>query len=63
MVKIPEEYEWSSYRFYIGEKKPPKWLHRDFILGYFGKTVPIAQKRYHSFVNALVSEKYDNPFG
>lgn len=34
MVKTPEEYEWSSYRFYIGETKPPKWLYRDFVLGY-----------------------------
>jgi REP element-mobilizing transposase RayT len=36
MVKTPEEYEWSSYQFYIGVKRPPEWLHRDFILGYFG---------------------------
>jgi hypothetical protein len=39
MVKTPEEYEWSSYQFYIGEKKPPEWLYGDFILGYFGKKV------------------------
>ncbi len=61
MVKTPEEYEWSSYQFYIGEKKPPEWLYRDFILGYFGKKVSIAQKGYHKFVNAIVNKKYDNP--
>ena len=61
MVKTPEEYEWSSYQFYIGEKKPPEWLYRDFILGYFGKKVSIAQKEYHKFVTALINKKYDNP--
>jgi len=61
MVKTPEEYEWTSYQFYIGEKKPPEWLYRDFILGYFGKKVSIAQKGYQRFVNAIVNKKYDNP--
>jgi putative transposase len=61
MVKTPEEYEWSSYQFYIGEKKPPQWLHRDFILGYFGNKVSIAQKGYRGFVIAALDKKYDNP--
>jgi hypothetical protein len=61
MVKTPEEYEWSSYQFYIGDKKPPEWLHRDFILQYFGNTVSIAQKGYRSFVTAILNKKYDNP--
>ncbi|MFH2218664.1 MAG: transposase [Pseudomonadota bacterium] len=63
MVKTPEEYEWSSYRFYIGETKPPKWLYRDFVLGYFGNKVSIAQKGYHNFVSLLINEKYDSPLG
>jgi putative transposase len=61
MVKTPEEYEWSSYKFYIGEKKPPEWLYRDFILGYFGKKVSIAQTEYRKFVTAIVNKKYDDP--
>ena len=61
MVKTPEEYEWSSYKFYIGAKKPPEWLYRDFILGYFGKKVSIAQDEYHKFVTVLINKKYDNP--
>ena len=61
MVKTPEEYKWSSYQFYIGEKKPPEWLHRDLILQYFGKKVSIAQKGYRSFANAILNKKYDNP--
>jgi putative transposase len=61
MVKTPAEYQWSSCQFYIGAKKPPEWLHRDFILGYFGDKVSIAQKRYRSFVTATVDKKYNNP--
>jgi len=60
MVKTPEEYEWSSYRFYIGETKPPKWLYRDFILGYFGNKVSVAQKGYHNFESLLIND-YDSP--
>ena len=61
MVRTPEEYEWSSYQFYIGKKKPPEWLYRDFILGYFGNKVSIAQKDYRKFVSMFVDEKYDSP--
>ena len=57
MVKTPEEYEWSNYKFYIGEKKPPGWLCRNFILGYFDKKVSIAQKEYHKFLTALLINK------
>jgi putative transposase len=61
MVKTPEKYEWSSYQFYIGKKKSPEWLHRGFILGYFGNKDSIAQKEYRSFVSAMFDKKYDNP--
>ena len=53
LIEIPEEYEWSSYKFYIGKHPTPKWLYRDFVLGYFGNTISNAQRRYQSFVNAL----------
>jgi hypothetical protein len=60
-VQTPEEYEWSSYQFYVGKQKPAKWLYRDFILGYFGKRISNAQKGYQSFVNALVHQEYNSP--
>lgn len=28
MVNTPQEYEWSSYQFYIREKRPPDWRIR-----------------------------------
>ncbi len=61
LVDTPEEYEWSSYPYYIGVKKPPEWLYRDFILQYFSNKISIAQKGYRGFVNAMLAKKYDNP--
>ena len=61
MVGKPEAYQWSSYPYYIGKKKAPEWLHRAFILGYFGEKESIAQKRYQRFVNCLVGEEYESP--
>ena len=61
MVETPEDYDWSSYQYYIGRKKPPAWLTRDFILGYFSKKVATAQQGYHGFVSELVHEQYDSP--
>ena len=57
LVETPEKYDWSSYKFYIGKQKPPKWLYRDFILSYFGNDISNAQKIYQSFVKALTNEQ------
>ncbi len=61
MVDRPEEYLWSSYQYYIGCKKPPKWLENGFILDYFGNKHSIAQKRYRAFVHDLIEREYKNP--
>ena len=61
MVEFPEEYTWSSYQFYIGLKKAPKWLYRDFILGYFGNKMSEAQIGYRGFVDSLTNKKYKSP--
>jgi len=61
IVKAPEEYKWSSYRFYIGKEKSPKWLQRNLILRYFGNKDFIAQKGYLNFVTAALNRKYENP--
>ena len=39
MVSRPEDYQWSSYRDYIGQRKTPDWLKREFIIGYFGRSI------------------------
>ncbi len=61
IVEQPEEYEWSSYNYYIGKKEPPEWLHKGFILEYFGERVNPAKKRYKDFVERLLKKKYDSP--
>ena len=61
IVETPEEYDWSSYKFYIGKQRAAKWLYRDFILGYFGKRVSTAQKGYQKFVYTLAHQEYDSP--
>ena len=61
MVKTPEEYKWSSYQAYTGKRKPPEWLHRDFILKYFGKNYTKAEKNYKDFVMRVSGKTYDSP--
>jgi len=58
LVDKPEAYEWSSYLYYIGQKKAPEWLTLDFVLSYFGKEVSHAQRRYRKFVNAMIGQEY-----
>ena len=61
IVEKPEEYKWSSFQDYIGDREPSEWLNRDFILGYFGATPSRAQKMYKSFVNSLLGKEYESP--
>jgi hypothetical protein len=61
IVEMPEAYQWSSYRFYIGSKKAPDWLCRGLVLGYFGNDRATAQSGYQKFVNALMDKEYDSP--
>jgi REP element-mobilizing transposase RayT len=61
IVAKPEEYQWSSYRSYIGQIKAPDWQKTDFILGYFGKKGTEAGKKYRAFVEELIGQEYDSP--
>jgi REP element-mobilizing transposase RayT len=56
-----DEYQWSSYRAYIGVASTPKWLNPGFILGSFGKNKPASQKNYRDFVEKLDIEAYESP--
>ena len=61
IVDTPEEYKWSSYPYYAIERKAPQWLFREFILGYFGKKLSVAQKKYKEFVHLLLEQEYESP--
>ncbi|MGD2100533.1 MAG: transposase [Desulfobacterales bacterium] len=56
-----QHYRWSSYLDYIGKRKPPAWLERDFILGYFGKKTSIAEKNYREFIDTKLGQKCNSP--
>lgn len=60
MVSRPEEYRWSSYLDYCGERKKPEWLKAAFILDYFGKGKS-AYKSYRRFVEDLIGREYNSP--
>ena len=61
IVDRPEDYEWSSYRSYIGQTAAPKWLKTNLVHGYFANKVVVAQKKYRSFVDDLYDQEYGNP--
>jgi REP-associated tyrosine transposase len=55
----PEEYEWSSYRYYIGQAEAPAWLRTSFVLAYFGGTA--GMENYREFVNEFREQGGGNP--
>ena len=61
MVVRPEEYQWSSYRSYIGDAASPAWLKTDFILGYFSQKTVVAGKKYRLFVEEMLGKEYESP--
>jgi hypothetical protein len=61
MVNMPEKFDWSSYKYYIGKSKKLDWLMVDFILCYFDKDNLQARKKYQEFVNAGVNIKSESP--
>ena len=61
MTARPEEYQWSSYRSYIGQVKATEWLQTEFILGFFGGKAPESHNKYRQFVEDLLGSEYDSP--
>ncbi len=61
IAEKPDQYKWSSFRYYTVKRKAPEWLKRNFILGYFGKQLRPAMQRYQDFVNQVGDPEYKNP--
>lgn len=53
-VKNISRYRWSSYRATVGEVQAPAWLNTDWILGLFGRSAIVAQRKYSEYVEAGV---------
>lgn len=56
IVTKPEEYRWSSYQDYIGDRPKPAWLCTETVLAHFG-----AGKTYRRFVEHMLDKEYKNP--
>lgn len=63
MVNTPEEYEWSSFRYYISKRNTHEWLKTSFLLGYFDHRSAMARREYKEFVHLLVGKNYESPLG
>jgi REP element-mobilizing transposase RayT len=61
VVAKPEDYPWSSYRYYIGAKRAPQWLTIDAVLGLFESGSEGAKKYYRGFVEKALTEEVENP--
>lgn len=59
IVAKPEEYEWSSYRFYIGQAETPTWLRTSFVLAYYGGMAGV--DKYREFVNEVREQDSESP--
>jgi putative transposase len=60
-VADPVSYRWSSCADYADFRKPPNWLKRDFILGFFGTAECNAIPKYRIFINDLLGKEAENP--
>lgn len=60
MTELPEEYRWSSFRFYQEGTEPP-WLITDFVLGYFGGNSQAARAEYTKYVHEVLGRTHETP--
>jgi len=61
IAKKPADYQWSSYRSYIGVKQAPRWLSMDFTLGRFGRNLTERREEYRSFVEGEAADRIGDP--
>lgn len=61
IINDPGDYKWSSFQEYVGKRKIPDWLATEFILKYFDKSEPAAQKKYSQFVEEMIGKEHESP--
>jgi putative transposase len=61
IVPFPEDYLWSSYRDFVGFRKPPPWLTTDLILSYFGSPGKASRARFADYVREGIGREIPNP--
>ncbi|MDO9509148.1 MAG: hypothetical protein Q7I97_07410, partial [Thermovirgaceae bacterium] len=60
MVGSPEEYPWSSYRYYA-DGAGPSWLSTSFVLGYFGRGESERRTNYRNYVHEMEGKEFPSP--
>ena len=59
ITKGPEDYLWSSYRYFISDKEVPDFLTTEFILSIFSKDRKKSQVLYEKFVKEAIGKESD----
>lgn len=60
-VKKPDQYEWSSYRGYVGREKEKPWVESGWVLSQFSRRAARARRRYEEYVEEGVRKGISNP--
>jgi putative transposase len=50
MVRRPEEYGWSSYKYFTWDLEPPEWLYTGWIKDHITRNHKMAREEYREFV-------------
>jgi REP element-mobilizing transposase RayT len=61
IVRYPEDYLWSSYGYYIGEKKKPHWINTSWFLEEYGRSIKTSQRKYKEFVESGIDKPLPYP--
>ncbi|MDP8262375.1 MAG: transposase [Candidatus Ancaeobacter aquaticus] len=56
--KKPQEYKWSSYRYYVLNDPAPLYMHTEFTLGFFNKN----KNEYRKYVEVDSNNIVDGPY-
>jgi hypothetical protein len=56
LVPSPDDWQWSSYRYFMQLHSVPQWLQTDWLLRQFGTSRPEALIAYRDFVRAGINE-------
>ncbi len=59
IVGKPEDYEWSSYRAFVGASVSPDWLKSDLVLSSFGEK--FREQNYRNFVEDHMEAEHASP--
>ncbi|MCK4244138.1 MAG: transposase, partial [Candidatus Omnitrophica bacterium] len=59
LVKNPQDYPWSSYRYFITPINTPDFLCTDFILSVFSEDLEKARHLYREFVEDHIGEEVE----